>query len=127
MNGMKNINDRYGHAEGDFCLCAIAEAMQKSAKQDEICIRTGGDEFVVLAKNYNQTKEAMFMSQVRENIAQALRRAGKHYRFTVSIGCCRRTPDPDGAASIQSEAERYLRSADQAMYEEKQSSSARRG
>ena len=127
MNGMKNINDRYGHAEGDFCLCAIAEAMRKSAKQDEICIRTGGDEFVVLAKNYNQTKEAMFMSQVRENIAQALRRAGKHYRFTVSIGCCRRTPDPDGTASIQSEAERYLRSADQAMYEEKQSSSERRG
>ena len=50
--------------------------MKKSALNDEICIRTGGDEFVVLAKNYNQSREARYMSQVREHIAQALRRAG---------------------------------------------------
>ena len=126
MNGMKTINDRYGHAEGDFCLCTIAEAMKKSAKEEEICIRTGGDEFVVLAKNYNRDKEQIFTKSVRDHIAQALRRAGKHYRFTVSIGCCRSVPVPDDTASIQSEAERYLRSADQAMYDEKQASSERR-
>ena len=126
MNGMKKINDRYGHAEGDFCLRTIAEAMKKSAKAEEICIRTGGDEFVVLAKNYSQTMEQQFTRSVREQIAQALRRAGKHYQFTVSIGCCRNVPDPDDTASIQSEAEQYLRNADQAMYEEKQGSSERR-
>ena len=126
MNGMKKINDRYGHAEGDFCLCTIAEAMHKSAKEEEICIRTGGDEFVVLAKNYNQDKEHRFTRSVRDHIAQALRRAGKHYQFTVSIGCCRNVPDPDDTASIQSEAEQYLKNADQAMYEEKQASSERR-
>lgn len=127
MNGMKTINDRYGHAEGDFCLCTIAEALQKTAGHEEICIRMGGDEFVVLAKHYNGIKEEDFIRRVREYIVQALRRAGKHYRFTVSIGCCRSVPDPDGIASIQSEAERFLRSADQAMYLEKQASSERRG
>jgi diguanylate cyclase (GGDEF)-like protein len=126
MNGMKKINDRYGHAEGDFCLCTIAEAMQKSAKQEEICVRTGGDEFVVLAKNYDHTREQQFIRGVREYIAQALRRSGKSYQFTVSIGCCRSVPDPDETVSIQSEAEQYLRNADQAMYEEKQASSERR-
>lgn len=126
MNGMKKINDRYGHAEGDFCLCTIAEAMQKSATQEEICIRTGGDEFVVLAKNYNLAREQQFTQSVRNHIAQALRRAGKHYQFTVSIGCCRNVPNPDEHTSIQSEAEQYLRSADQAMYEEKQASGERR-
>lgn len=126
MDGMKKINDRYGHAEGDFCLRAIAEAMKKSAGNDEICIRTGGDEFVVLAKNYNQSREARYMSQVRDHIDQLLRRAGKHYQFTVSIGCCRDIPAPDGTASIQSEAEKFLRAADQAMYDEKQASSERR-
>ena len=126
MNGMKKINDRYGHAEGDFCLCTIAEAMQKSAKQEEICVRTGGDEFVVLAKNYDHSKEQQFVRNVKEYIAQALRRSGKSYQFTVSIGCCRNVPDPDETVSIQSEAEQYLRNADQAMYEEKQASNERR-
>ena len=126
MNGMKRINDRYGHAEGDFCLCTIAEAMQKSARQEEICIRTGGDEFVVLAKNYDQAKEQQFIRNVREYIAQALRRSGKNYQFSVSIGCYRNVPAPGETVSIQSEAEQYLRNADQAMYEEKQASSERR-
>ena len=126
MNGMKKINDRYGHAEGDFCLCTIADALRKSATQEEICIRTGGDEFVVLAKHYNQGMEQQFMQSVRKYIDQALRRSGKNYRFTVSIGCCRNVPDPLDSASVQSEAEQYLRNADQAMYDEKQSSSERR-
>ena len=126
MNGMKRINDRYGHAEGDFCLCTIAEALQKGAKNEEICVRTGGDEFVVLAKNYNRSREEEFTQNVRNHIAYALRRTGKNYRFTVSIGCCRKVPDTDDTASIQSEAEQYLKNADQAMYDEKQASSERR-
>ena len=126
MNGMKKINDRYGHAEGDFCLCTIAEAMKKSAAREEICARMGGDEFVVLAKHYDRQKEQQFTRSVRDHIDQALRRAGKSYRFSVSIGCCRNVPEPVGTASIQSEAEQYLKNADQAMYDEKQTSSERR-
>ena len=122
MNGMKKINDRYGHAEGDFCLCTIADAMRDSSHLEEICIRTGGDEFVVLAKHYNPGKEETFMSLVREQIHQRLRRSGKNYSFTVSIGCCRRVPDASGSVSIQSEAEAFLREADQAMYREKDAS-----
>ena len=75
---------------------------------------------------YDQLKEQQFMRSVRDFINQALRRSGKSYHFTVSIGCCRSIPDPDDKASIQSEAEQYLRNADQAMYEEKQASSERR-
>ena len=126
MNGMKRINDRYGHAEGDFCLCTIAEAMKKSAAEGEICIRTGGDEFVVLAKNYDRVKEQKYIRSVRENITQALRRAGKNYQFTVSIGCCRKVPDPNSTETIQGEAELFLRTADNAMYEEKQKSGEKR-
>ena len=121
MNGMKTINDHYGHAEGDFCLCTIAEAMQKSALEDEICIRTGGDEFVVLAKHYDQNKERTFTSLVREEIDRIREVAGKHYQITVSIGCYRTIPNPAGVASIQTEAERILGKADRAMYIEKQS------
>lgn len=125
MNGMKKINDRYGHAEGDYCLCTLADAMRKSARNEEICVRTGGDEFVVLAKNYDQDKEEAYKRRVREQIGQSLRRSGKNYQITVSIGCCRQVPSAAGTASIQNEAELFLRNADEAMYEEKQRSSRR--
>ena len=120
MNDMKYVNDRYGHAEGDFCLCSIAEAMRQSALRDEICIRTGGDEFVVLAKHYNRDLEAACKDLIREKIGSLVQAAGKRYPVEISIGCFRAVPDPEGAASIQSEAERYLNLADRAMYAEKQ-------
>ena len=120
MNGMKTVNDHYGHEEGDFCLKTIAEAMQASATQDEICIRTGGDEFVVLAKNYDSVKEWTYINVLREQIDKIRRVAGKHYQITVSIGSYRCVPDPEGVASIQIEAERFLSRADHAMYSEKQ-------
>ena len=120
MNGMKKINDRYGHAEGDFCLTTIADALQKCARLDEICIRMGGDEFVVLAKNYDQEKADVFMRMVRDLINQSTRRAGKNYQISVSIGCYMNVPEKEGFASIQSEAETYLGKADKEMYSEKQ-------
>ena len=120
MNGMKKINDCYGHAEGDFCLCAIAEAMQRSAMEREICIRTGGDEFVVLAKHYDAVKESTFTKLVREEIDRIRQVAGKPYEITVSIGCYRNIPDPAGVASIQTEAELFLGNADKEMYREKE-------
>ena len=120
MNNMKMINDRYGHAEGDFCLCTIADAMRSGAREGEICVRTGGDEFVVLAKHYDQAKEAAYIRRVREQIDHSRKRAGKNYQITVSIGCYRKTPASDGALSIQGEAEMFLGEADKAMYREKQ-------
>ncbi|MBR6164588.1 MAG: GGDEF domain-containing protein [Clostridia bacterium] len=123
MNGMKKINDCYGHAEGDFCLCTIAEAMRQCAQQDEICIRTGGDEFVVLAKHYDQVKEWTFTHLVREEIDRIRQVAGKNYSIQVSIGCYRAVPRPEGVASIQTEAEQFLGNADRIMYEEKNASS----
>ena len=120
MNGMKKINDGYGHAEGDFCLCTIAEAMRKSSADGEICIRTGGDEFVVLAKDYNREKEEAFRRSVRRQIREKLEQEGKSYGISVSIGCFRSIPEKEGSASIQSEAELFLNRADKEMYTEKQ-------
>ena len=59
------------------------------------------------------------MRMVREAISQSIRRAGKNYSVSVSIGCFRKTPETEGAASIQSEAETWLGKADKAMYIEK--------
>lgn len=119
MNKMKTINDRYGHAEGDFCLSVIANAMKQSALLDEVCVRTGGDEFVVLAKHYDREKEETFIRLVREKIDQQIRKARKNYQVTVSVGCYRSVPGQKDDVSIQEAAELYLKKSDKAMYKEK--------
>lgn len=119
MNKMKTINDRYGHAEGDFCLSVIANAMKQSAFLNEVCVRTGGDEFVVLAKHYDREKEETFIRLVREKIDQQIRKARKNYQVTVSVGCYRSVPGQKDDVSIQEAAELYLKKSDKAMYKEK--------
>ena len=119
MNKMKTVNDRYGHAEGDFCLSVIANAMKGSAHLDEICIRTGGDEFVVLAKHYDQEKADTYVRLVREKIDQQIKKAGKNYQVTVSIGCYHCVPGQRGDVLVREEGEMFLKKADKIMYEEK--------
>ena len=93
--------------------------MRDCAMGDEICIRTGGDEFVVVAKDYDEAKANAYIRAVREAIRQACLKDKKGYSVTVSIGCYMRVPPEAGVASIQHEAEVFLRHADEAMYEEK--------
>ena len=119
MNRMKKINDDYGHAEGDYCLSVIADALRDSAHLDEICIRTGGDEFVVLAKHYDQEKADTYIRLVREKIDHTIQRAGKPYTVSISVGCYRSVPRRSGSLSVQENAELFLKRADKAMYKEK--------
>lgn len=119
MNRMKAINDRYGHAEGDYCLCAIAEAVRACARGDEICVRAGGDEFVVLARGCDEVAAQAYIRDLHEAIRRICARDGKAYSFTVSIGLCVRVPDPDSPEPAEAQAEDYLRFADKAMYAEK--------
>ena len=65
MDDLKMVNDNYGHSEGDYSLCAIAESLLFAAKNGEICLRTGGDEFVVLAGDYSDEKAAEYIRMVR--------------------------------------------------------------
>ena len=48
LDGLKRINDRLGHLEGDRCLRQAARAMEGSARGSDSCFRWGGDEFVVV-------------------------------------------------------------------------------
>ena len=51
VDDFKQINDRYGHIQGDLCLAGIAECIKKSYANFGYCYRIGGDEFCVLLKN----------------------------------------------------------------------------
>lgn len=51
MDGLKCINDTFGHAEGDFAIMALAKAVTKMGKDDMLCARVGGVNFVLTARS----------------------------------------------------------------------------
>ena len=118
MDNMKTVNDTLGHDEGDYCLCTIAHAMKEAAVGDDICIRSGGDEFVVLGKDYDEDKIAKFITDLRHAIALKRRTDGKAYDISVSVGCYMQIPTDDGMTPTEA-GEAFLRYADTAMYKEK--------
>ena len=113
MDGLKQINDQYGHAEGDFCITMIANAITYAAREGEVCIRSGGDEYVVIGKDYSQEKIEKFLMYFQEFIENANYTMKKPYWFDASIGYYMAVPD----GSINEEG--YLKHADALMYENK--------
>ena len=119
MDNMKYINDTYGHDEGDYCLCTIGKAMRKASLGNEICIRSGGDEFVVLANNYNEEKKNKYIEKIRKIIDITCENDEKPFNISISIGCFIATPKTCDNISLTSLSEEYLREADTLMYIEK--------
>ena len=119
MDGLKTINDNYGHNEGDYAIKTIAYGLTRSINGNEVCARAGGDEFIVLAKNYTEEKAASFIEKVRSVIEQKVKLDGKEFKVEVSSGVHIEYPEDDGETDAHSIFERCLKEADQAMYSEK--------
>lgn len=58
MDKFKSVNDKYGHDIGDKVLIAIATAMKKAQREDDISMRLGGDEFAMYFRNIDTDEDA---------------------------------------------------------------------
>ena len=119
MDGLKSINDNYGHSEGDHCIKAVADALLYASVNGEICSRTGGDEFVVIADNYDTEKAGGFIRKVRRKLSELTGQGNTGYDVVVSAGTYMEVPDPSSDEDPAAVFERYVARADQEMYAEK--------
>jgi diguanylate cyclase (GGDEF)-like protein len=116
MNGLKSINDREGHEEGDKAIWTVAAAIKKLIRADDYVIRWGGDEFLVVLPGMEEeiARKRFYMLQAKiEEVRQSPRHEDRAYRrfLSASVGVTpysRRVPF-DSAVEI----------ADKAMYERK--------
>lgn len=113
MDGLKQVNDQYGHEEGDNCIIMIANGLIYAARDGEICIRSGGDEFLVLGRDYTQEKLDAFIRSFEQFIESANESMGKPYKCGASIGYFMGVPD--GVKTV----ENYMKVADDQMYANK--------
>lgn len=80
VNGLKLINDSFGHAEGDKLLKKVAEVMTKGCRADEIIARLGGDEFVILLPKTDASETERMIKRVKNlasNEESILNKPGK--------------------------------------------------
>ncbi|WP_457625592.1 putative bifunctional diguanylate cyclase/phosphodiesterase [Persephonella sp.] len=83
----KNINDTYGHQVGDEILKGIARLLKENLRQGDIIIRYGGEEFLILLKNYREDPEGKWSLQVAEKLLEKIREYKyKGINLTASIG-----------------------------------------
>ncbi len=88
MDGLKYINDTYGHAEGDTALKKLSRCLQKALNENEFCARIGGDEFAAaLIIDYPDRAEA-FREKLNQLIWEENIHIQKDYRLDYSIGIC---------------------------------------
>jgi diguanylate cyclase (GGDEF)-like protein len=117
LDGLKEINDRFGHATGSRALVQAAEVLKETFRETDIIARLGGDEFGILAVSDDPQGGKVLVARLLENLREFNARAALSYRLALSAGT---VPLDAGNTSIED----ALQDADLAMYEHKRTQKA---
>ncbi|EXM38728.1 hypothetical protein RASY3_08600 [Ruminococcus albus SY3] len=110
MDGLKYINDTFGHSEGDDAIIKISSCIKKLCGDKEICIRSGGDEFIIIGiGKYNDDEPQKRIKGLAEILEKVNAEKDKPYRLDASIGC-------ELGEENSFELEKLLTKADEKMY-----------
>ena len=113
LNGFKQVNDNFGHAEGDRALSLFANELRTIFRDSDVIGRISGDEFAVLLTDSNSLSTSVTLSRLQESIRARNLTESRGYDIRYSVGC------------VEYEAERHasvlqlLADADAAMYAHK--------
>jgi diguanylate cyclase (GGDEF)-like protein len=85
VDGLKQVNDTFGHEMGDLALRGFANVLKRTIRQHDVGVRTGGDEFLVLVPRGGLDDARVVAERVREAV-EAQGRTEPHTAITVSAG-----------------------------------------
>lgn len=109
----KQINDRFGHAEGDRALTDFARLLKESFRESDVLGRLGGDEFAVLLTSTNMAEVDITLQRLQQMINAHNQEARRGYEIIYSVGAVEFDPARhNGVAELMAEA-------DTLMYERK--------
>jgi diguanylate cyclase (GGDEF)-like protein/PAS domain S-box-containing protein len=114
MDGLKLINDTWGHSAGDQALVDTAGILKIAFRSSDIIARLGGDEFVVLAIESNENSGSKMIERLKEQLYTHNAQENRLYKLSISIGLAHYEPGDVCSLDV------LLEEADKAMYEYKQ-------
>jgi two-component system cell cycle response regulator len=112
VNNLKEINDIYGHREGDLALVRTADALERTFRNSDVIARLAGDEFAILALEAACENRDVILHRLEKSLHAASSDESR-YKLSLSVGMARfdpRRPVPLG---------KLISLADEAMYEQK--------
>ena len=120
LDRLKEINDTFGHEAGDRALQAVGAVLRATVRENDLCARFAGDEFVVVLWDCNEANEARRVIELQEAVSAHPfePRPGVRVQLSISAGCAR-FPD-DGRTFDQ-----LLVAGDERMYQDKASRRSR--
>ena len=86
LNGFKEINDNYGHAEGDLALCIVADLLRKSFSEYGVVTRYAGDEFVIMLNTTDDQLIQKIIKSAKKNFVTENEKNDKPYQLSASMG-----------------------------------------
>lgn len=105
LDCLKQINDTFGHAEGNFAIQVLAHALENSIEENDICSRQDGDEFQVLAFDYSPEKASGLVGRVNKYLDNYNKLHTKDYLIQAISGYCIRIPEsPSDLSEMYKEA-----------------------
>lgn len=111
INGLKAVNDTYGHQAGDALIRRAAEVLQKAADEGNIIARIGGDEFVLLLPGYGERKAVQMVARIQNLIDLNNNYHTQSPPLSLSIG--------RASAKAEISLQKLIVQADNMMYQEK--------
>jgi two-component system cell cycle response regulator len=116
LDGLKQINDKLGHAAGNRAILAMADAVREELRDTDFAARYGGDEFVVLLPQTSADAGGLFAERLRRRLLLVSEGAGLPVRGSIGVAAV--TAEELESADA---AEDLLRRADEALYKAKRS------
>ncbi|MGL5453221.1 MAG: sensor domain-containing diguanylate cyclase [Aeromonas sp.] len=116
LNGFKEINDRWGHAEGDRALVIFTRVLQQVFRGADVFARMGGDEFAVLLPNVTQAQA----QQAYERFNGVLAKHNEHSHCGYDLTCSAGIVSYEGGGEVT--LDKLLDQADTLMYQRKRES-----
>lgn len=113
MDGLKQINDSFGHEEGSRAIMKISEILAGNFRGSDVISRIGGDEFVVLMTNADEQSTEIVINRLQSKIESYNAQKIHPFQLALSVGITAIKPDETKAL------EEILAEADKQMYEQK--------
>ncbi len=113
MDGLKMINDNFGHKEGDRALIETAKILKATYRNSDVIARIGGDEFTVIPVGTSSDNVDIIAARLQENLEKYNAEEKGAYKLSISAGIA--YYDPENPCTI----DELLREGDKIMYEQK--------
>jgi diguanylate cyclase (GGDEF)-like protein len=86
LDGLKRINDNFGHTEGDFAIRTVAEILMTTVRETDVVVRYGGDEFLILFKDCMESDARHIISRMYDHLDEMNNSSKKPYAIQFSVG-----------------------------------------